>query len=115
MSHFSDWVILAPLNIDVNELNDACINQLSNQAKTFLSIDVAINESGNQDISIPKEYLNSINISKLPRHSITLKIGCPIILLRNLDSSGGLCNGTRLIVTEFGERVIEAKILSGIH
>ena len=114
-TYFSERVILTPLNIDVDELNDACVDRLSGQAKTFLSIDVAINESGYQDISMPKEYLNTINISGLPRHSLTLKIGCPIILLRNLNPSGGLCNGTRLIVTGFGERVIQAKILSGIH
>ena len=51
----------------------------------------------------------------MPVHSLTLKVGCPIILLRNLDASDGLCNGTRLIVTALKERVIEAKILSGVH
>ena len=81
----------------------------------FLSIDIAINESRYQDYSTPKEYLNTIDISGLPRHSITLKRGCSIILLRNLDPSSGLCNGTRLIVTGFGEKVIQAKILSSIH
>ncbi|XP_026377984.1 ATP-dependent DNA helicase PIF1-like [Papaver somniferum] len=36
-----------------------------------------------------------------------------IMLLRNLDQVEGLCNGTRLIVTQLGETVIEAEILTG--
>ena len=51
----------------------------------------------------------------MPVHSMTLKIGCPIMLLRNLDSSAGLCNGTRLIVTALKPTVIEATILTGTH
>ena len=37
------------------------------------------------------------------------------MLLRNLDPSAGLCNGTRLIITALKTRVIEAKILTGTH
>ena len=100
----------------MDELNDACIGRLSGQSKTFLSADIAINESGYQDHSLPTEFLNIVNLSSMSPHSLTVKVGCPIIiLLRNLNHTLGLCNGTRLIVTAFGERVIEAKILSGIH
>jgi ATP-dependent DNA helicase PIF1 len=113
--YFGERVILAPLNADVDEINDACIERLPGQAKTFLSIDAAINDSGYQDYALPNEYLNTMDISGLPRHSITLKIGCPIILLRNLDPPAAQCNGTRLIVTGLGQRLIEAKILSGIR
>lgn len=59
------------------------------------------------------EFLNSLRTSGLPNHKIILKIGTPIMLLRNLDQSEGLCNGTRLIVTRLGNHVIEAKIMSG--
>lgn len=34
------------------------------------------------------------------------------MLLRNLDQSEGLCNGTRLTVTRLVNHVIEAKIIS---
>ena len=37
------------------------------------------------------------------------------MLLRNLNQSEGLCNGTRLIVTALGEMIIEAQIITGIH
>jgi ATP-dependent DNA helicase PIF1 len=37
------------------------------------------------------------------------------MLLRNLNQSAGLCNGTRLLVTQLSKWVLEAKIISGTH
>ncbi|CAB5199046.1 unnamed protein product [Rhizophagus irregularis] len=39
----------------------------------------------------------------------------PIILLRNLNPSDGLCNGTRLICHSFQKHVIKAEIITGKH
>ncbi len=39
-------------------------------------------------------------------------MGVPILLLRNLNQSIGLCNGMRLIVKRLGQRVIEAEIIT---
>jgi len=36
-----------------------------------------------------------------------------VILLRNINQSSGLCNGTRLIILRLGKRVIEARIIAG--
>lgn len=35
------------------------------------------------------------------------------MLLRNLDQSAGLCNGTRLIITRMGRYVLEGKVITG--
>src|SRR5204863_6517130 len=43
------------------------------------------------------------------------KVGCPIILLCNLNPSAGLCNGTRMIITSLGDQVLEARVLTGSH
>ncbi|CAG8485097.1 9557_t:CDS:2 [Scutellospora calospora] len=46
---------------------------------------------------------------------LTLKVGCPVILLRNLAPHQGLCNGSHLVVTKLEDHVIEARILCGDH
>ena len=63
--------------------------------------------------SITTEFLNSLNTSGLPNHRIKLKIDSPIMLLRNLDQTQGLCNGTRLVVIRLAKHVIAAEIISG--
>ncbi|GJR51700.1 ribonuclease H-like domain-containing protein [Tanacetum coccineum] len=45
---------------------------------------------------------------RLPPHRLEAKVRAPIILLCNLNLTGGLCNGTRMIVTQILNKVIEA-------
>ncbi|XP_021995589.1 uncharacterized protein LOC110892748 [Helianthus annuus] len=59
------------------------------------------------------DVLNGLKVSGLPNHRLVLKVGVPIMLLRNIDQRNGLCNGTRLKVTKLYSRVIEAEIISG--
>lgn len=69
--------------------------------KVYLSSDSISNtETGpgiNEDFSYP-DFLNSIKGSGLPNHMLKLIVGVPIMLIRNINQSEGLCNGTRLLV-----------------
>lgn len=58
------------------------------------------------------EFLNTLKLSGIPNLSLELKVGMPIILMKNPNHSVGLCNGTQLIIVQLGERVIEAKIIT---
>ncbi|XP_074267181.1 uncharacterized protein LOC141590489 [Silene latifolia] len=83
--------------------------------RIYLSSDQISKDEGNlgrQDL-YSTEFLNTIRCSGLPNHVLTLKVGAIVMLLRNIDQANGLCNGTRLVVTGLGERVIKATILSG--
>nr|GEX59345.1 DNA helicase [Tanacetum cinerariifolium] len=71
------------------------------------------NDGGETELLYHAEYLNSLNFVGFPPHRLELKVGAPIILIRNLNISGGLCNGTRLIVTQLLSKVIEARIITG--
>lgn len=59
-------------------------------------------ELGNED-DVPVETLNAITPSGMPPHRLSLKIGCVVMLLRNLFSDLGVCNGTRMVVKRIGK------------
>ena len=44
-----------------------------------------------------------------------MKLGCPLILLRNLDPGKGLCNGTRMILLNAYRNILEVMIMGGDH
>ncbi|KAF0714569.1 Aste57867_3809 [Aphanomyces stellatus] len=54
----------------------------------------------------PVEYLNTLEVNGFPPHISQLKVGTPIMLLRNLSPAKGMCNGTRLIVTALGRNTL---------
>ncbi|XP_072088186.1 uncharacterized protein [Arachis hypogaea] len=121
---FSEWIlqvgedraILAATIEIVEEINDHIVNLLPGEMKEYLSSDCICGTDANVDIDlnwINVEFLNQIKCSVLPNHSLKLKVGAPVILLRNIDPAGGLCNGTRLIVHSLGRNVITADIVSG--
>ena len=66
-------------------------------------------------ICIRLSFLDSLAVPGLLPHRLSLKIGAPIILLHNLNTAEGLCNGTKLIYQEFHHRIIEAEIMTGLH
>ncbi|XP_019161024.1 PREDICTED: uncharacterized protein LOC109157627 [Ipomoea nil] len=108
--------ILAPTLDVVDEVNEYMngINQAA--SRTYLSCDSVCKAEANFDMQSQvhtTEFLNSLRCSGVPNHSLTLKMGTPVMLLRNIDHSMGLCNGTRLIVTQLGNHVIEGKIIAG--
>lgn len=63
-------------------------------------------------MNFPVEFLNSIELPGLPLHQLTLAVGIPIMLIRNLKPPF-LCNGTRLRVLELTDSIIRASILTG--
>ncbi|GJS76163.1 ATP-dependent DNA helicase PIF1-like protein [Tanacetum coccineum] len=102
---------------DETASKDALINEIfpsfaTNAHSFYYSFDEAEDDTHNY---YPLEFLNSLNVSGLPLHHLRLKIGCLIILLRNLDLANRLCNGTRLICKRFDPSVINAEIVVGQH
>ncbi|POM72471.1 Helitron helicase-like protein, partial [Phytophthora palmivora] len=109
--YFVERAILAPTNASVRRINDMVSERLSGETKEYLSVD-SLEGVADPNMFEP-EFLNSLNFSGIPPHRIVLKVGTPIIMIRNLNSDAGLCNGTRLRVVSLRERSIEATIMSG--
>jgi len=63
-------------------------------------------------MTVYTRILNLLRTFGLPNYNIKLKVGAPIMLLRNLDQSQGLCNESRLIVTKLAKHVISGKIIT---
>ena len=108
----SSRAILTTKNEDVDKLNDEIMERLPGDTIILRSVDTVTEE--NQAALYPPEFLNSLNISGLPPHIIRLKIGAPIILLRNIDHRNGHCNGTRYRVISASDTLITASKISGV-
>jgi hypothetical protein len=119
VQYFSERIILSPMNKDVNVLNRTVLDRFPGTTKVFHSADfIPLSEQigeGDPMLNYPVEHLNAINTSTLPLAKLEVKEGCPVMILRNLNQSHGVCNGSRGILTRYRNRVLEVKLITGQH
>ncbi|XP_071739204.1 uncharacterized protein [Rutidosis leptorrhynchoides] len=116
--YLRERAILTPRNDDAAEINKHMFKKLQGAKMTFKSSDEICKGSTDnidQHYSYLVEFLNKLNFPGVPPHKLKLKIGQPVMLLRNLSPSTGMCNGTRLIITDFTKFVLHARIITGSH
>jgi hypothetical protein len=115
--YFSERTILSSKNEDVDNINNGVLEKFPGAAQVFNSADyIPTSEQSGEDDSMlnyPVEYLNQINCSGLPLAKLKVKVGCPIMILRNLDAAHGVCNGSRGILTRYRNRVLEVELITG--
>jgi len=111
---FNSHCILAFHNDTVSQFNSIILDSLSGEVHMFHGINTSDTNKDDPEIEhFPAEYLSSLDIAGLSPSHLVLKVGCLVILLRNLYPSEELCNGTRMIVTHLGQHCIEVQILGG--
>ncbi|KAJ1701083.1 hypothetical protein LUZ63_000862 [Rhynchospora breviuscula] len=116
MIYLQERAIITPKNNAVNILNDAVLHRVPIEQHDYYSCD---SSEGCQNLPedlqtiFDSDMLNTITSGSLPPHKLSLKIGVPVMLLRNMDQVNGLCNGTRMIITNLGTRVLGARIITG--
>ena len=103
--------ILALRNEDVHLINDRLLEAIPGTHVEYISIDTTVETD--DAVNFPVKFLNARNPPGLPPHVLRLRVGSPIMLIRNLQPPR-LCNGTRLCVTGLLSRSIKATILTGI-
>jgi ATP-dependent DNA helicase PIF1 len=119
--YFAERTLLASCNDDVDSINKDILRQFPGEVQTFLSADSIKNnngEGGQEVLMYPVQYLNTINCSgliKIPLHKLELKKGCPVMVLRNLNPEGGVCSGSRGIVTRCWNQVLGIRLITGQH
>ncbi|CAN1778541.1 ATP-dependent DNA helicase pif1 [Linum perenne] len=115
-AYLTNRAIVAPTNEDVSKLNAYVLAQVPGPTKNYYSADTLSSDSKRMhelETLYPTEFLNSLSFNGIPEHVVTLKVFTPIMLLRNLNPSIGLCNGTRIMTTFLGDYVIKGVIIGG--
>jgi len=107
---FLKCTILSATNDKVNHLNQVILDSFPGEQSMLMSADTV---HGDNTTLYTTEFLNSINASGLPLAHLTLKPGCPLMLLRNINPTNGLCNGTHMILLKIRPMVLRCRILGG--
>ena len=66
-------------------------------------------------VNFPHEFLHTISPDGLPPHQLRLKVGMPIMMIRNLDQLAGQANGTIFVIKHIRTHVLQATIMNGNH
>lgn len=80
--------------------------------RVYHSADDVVDEDADAAL-YPPEWLHTLQPSGMPPHALHLKVGAPVMLLRNLSAPLGLANGTRLVVLRMMPNAILATIATG--
>ena len=113
VNFYADRNVLTTTNSQVTFLNREAMKMLNGEAKTYYSADKCAD--GENAAEWSPDFLNTQTPNGLPAHELQIKVGCPLMCLRNLSPQDGLCNGTRLIVTNMSNRIIQGRIIGNKH
>ena len=75
----------------------------------YCSIDTTSADNG---VTYQPDTLNSLELTGLPAHRLELKVGAPVMVMRNLDPPT-VCNGTRMVVKKMHRNIVECTLLTG--
>ena len=81
--YVSNKAILTTTNSIVDEINEEVMSMMPTRSRTYYSCDTVSQEAAKN--LWPVEFLNGLNLSGIPPHKLVLKIGAPIMLMRNMD------------------------------
>jgi ATP-dependent DNA helicase PIF1 len=81
------------------------------EERVYLSADSI--EDASTTAAFPTEFLNMLTPSGMPCHKMRLKLNCPVILMRNINASEGLCNGTRMLIRRMQNHLLDCEITNG--
>jgi hypothetical protein len=113
---FRGRTILTTLNRTVTELNTLILSRFPGALRTYDSIDAVEADGGSSEVhDFPAEYLQSIDLPSLPPSRLHLRVGVPVMLLRNLCPQEGLCNGSRIVVTSLRTHCLEGRLGGEFH
>lgn len=109
-NYFAHRCLITPLNDTVEEVNQMMNERIGGDFMLSTSMDFVEQEEGEP---LPEEFLNSIDLPGFSRHRLVIRRGVPMMIIRNLNLAQGVCNGTRVVVTDFSDRVLRCRLVTG--
>ncbi|XP_071715018.1 uncharacterized protein [Rutidosis leptorrhynchoides] len=90
LEYYQQRAILAPTHEVVNIINDTMMMCLEGEERSYCCSDSICASQRDADFNnelYTTDFLNSIEVGGLPKHNLRLKIGVPVMLLRNIDQA----------------------------
>jgi hypothetical protein len=88
--YLAERAIVYPTNKVTDSINDAIFSMVPGDATIFDSSDSickTMDHTADADLLYPSKFLHGIEPPNFPRHRIMLKVGVPVMLLRNINQS----------------------------
>jgi ATP-dependent DNA helicase PIF1 len=82
-----DACILTTLNKHVDEMNATIQARAEGEERSYKSADFFGPDAAEESGVYPVEVLNTLTPSGMAPHQLTLRVGAPIVFLRNLNHS----------------------------
>jgi ATP-dependent DNA helicase PIF1 len=104
--------ILFPLNADVEEINNNCLEEICQTSGEVLDyeMEVEIYDRRNKTVEIQVEkFKKNCPVGE----TLSLTVGCQVMLLWNMELENGLVNGSRGVVVKFMNDLPLVKFLDG--
>ncbi|CAM9905065.1 unnamed protein product, partial [Laminaria digitata] len=108
---FTRRSVLAPRNDDQQSLNEDITRRVP--AEEFESLSVDGTADMDSSVIYPGEFLQTLTPAWMPTHRVFLKVGAPFMLLRAINPSTGLFNGTRCLLIAASQWVLHVEIATG--
>lgn len=100
--------ILTVTNKAKDEINRRCLDILPGEAVKV----VARNDVSDPSSVLDGESMATFDHPGVPLNVLLLKKGCIVMLMKNLNPSAGLCNGTRMVVEAVTDLNLSCRLLS---
>ncbi|XP_076065050.1 uncharacterized protein LOC143039083 [Oratosquilla oratoria] len=110
LSYFEKRSIVSPTNDDVDSVNKMIYDLNQEKEVVYYSADTPLDQETDIQVSV----FNSMTSPSVPLHDLRLKIGCIVMVMRNICPPM-ICNGTRVMVTNLKKHIVVGKILGGAY
>ena len=101
MRYLVDGAARAAKNDDVDRFNSAALSRFPGESVELQLAGIVFLEG--VGCIYPDEFLNGLDISGAPPYLLRLKIGTPVMILRNINPDHDMRNGTKAIVRRISQ------------